>query len=106
MIKSRVKVMLAMREMTQKELAEATGVRPPTISAICTDAARLSGFFYRVKSDKVKKRKTKIIGVHSGCIPLKTEFWGAWVGASRHLFSDKIGTPFVLYSPMKESGFD
>lgn len=40
MIKSRVKVMLAMREMTQKELAEATGVRPPTISAICTGAAR------------------------------------------------------------------
>ena len=28
--------MLAMREMTQKELAEKTGIRPPTISAICT----------------------------------------------------------------------
>lgn len=27
--------MLAMREMTQKELAERTGIRPPTISAIC-----------------------------------------------------------------------
>lgn len=28
--------MLAIREMTQKELAEKTGIRPPTISAICT----------------------------------------------------------------------
>ena len=36
MIKFKVKVMLAMREMTQKELAEKTGSRPPTISAICT----------------------------------------------------------------------
>ena len=36
MIKFKVKVMLAMREMTQKELAEKTGLRPPTISAICT----------------------------------------------------------------------
>lgn len=27
--------MLAVREMTQKELAERTGIRPPTISAIC-----------------------------------------------------------------------
>lgn len=35
MIKFRVKVMLAVREMTQKELAERTGIRPPTISAIC-----------------------------------------------------------------------
>ena len=35
MIKFRVKVMLAGREMTQKELAERTGIRPPTISAIC-----------------------------------------------------------------------
>lgn len=32
--------MLAMREMTQKELAELTGVRPPTISAICTGAVK------------------------------------------------------------------
>ena len=40
MIKSRVKVMLAVREMTQKQLAEVTGIRPPTISAICTGAAR------------------------------------------------------------------
>ncbi len=35
MIKFRVKVMLALREMTQKQLAERTGIRPPTISAIC-----------------------------------------------------------------------
>lgn len=35
MIKFKVKVMLAMREMTQKELAEKTGIRPPTVSAIC-----------------------------------------------------------------------
>ena len=36
MVKFKIKVMLAMREMTQKELAEKTGIRPPTISAICT----------------------------------------------------------------------
>ena len=36
MIKFKVNVMLAMREMTQKELAEKTGIRSPTISAICT----------------------------------------------------------------------
>ena len=36
MVKFKVKVILAMREMTQKELAEKTGIRPPTISAICT----------------------------------------------------------------------
>ncbi|MBR2606213.1 MAG: helix-turn-helix transcriptional regulator [Clostridia bacterium] len=35
MIKFKVKVMLAMRDMTQKELAEKTRIRPPTISAIC-----------------------------------------------------------------------
>ena len=40
MIKFRVKVILAMREMTQKELAEKTGVRPPTVSAICTGTAK------------------------------------------------------------------
>ena len=37
MIKFKVKVMLAIREMTQKDLAEKTGIRPPTISAICTN---------------------------------------------------------------------
>ncbi len=36
MIRFKVKVMLAMRNMTQKELAEQTGIRPPTVSAICT----------------------------------------------------------------------
>lgn len=40
MIKFTVKVMLAKREMTQKELAEKTGVRPPTISAICTGSVK------------------------------------------------------------------
>lgn len=40
MIKFKVKVMLAMREMTQKELAEKTGIRPPTISAICTGTVK------------------------------------------------------------------
>lgn len=34
MIKSRLKVQLAKCEMTQKQLAEATGIRPPTISLI------------------------------------------------------------------------
>ena len=32
--------MLAIREMTQKELAERTDIRPPTISAICNNSAK------------------------------------------------------------------
>ena len=40
MIKFKVKVMLAKREMTQKELAEKTGIRPPTVSAICTNTVK------------------------------------------------------------------
>ena len=40
MIKFTVKVMLAKREMTQKQLAEKTGIRPPTISAICTSSVK------------------------------------------------------------------
>ena len=40
MIKFKVKVMLAMRDMTQKDLAERTGIRPPTISAICTGSIK------------------------------------------------------------------
>ena len=40
MIKFKVKVMLAMREMTQKDLAEKTGIRPPTVSAICTGTVK------------------------------------------------------------------
>lgn len=34
MIKSKLKAVLADRDMTQKQLAEVTGIRPPTISAI------------------------------------------------------------------------
>ena len=40
MIKFKVKVVLAMREMTQKDLAEKTGIRPPTVSAICTGTVK------------------------------------------------------------------
>ena len=40
MMKFKVKVMLAMRDMTQKELAEKTGIRPPTVSAICTGTVK------------------------------------------------------------------
>ena len=40
MIKFKVKVLLAINEMTQKELAERTGIRPPTVSAICTGAIK------------------------------------------------------------------
>ena len=40
MIKFRLKVLLAMNDMNQKELAEKTGIRPPTISAICTGTAK------------------------------------------------------------------
>jgi len=32
--------MLAIRDMTQKELAEETGIRPPTVSAICTGTVK------------------------------------------------------------------
>ncbi len=39
-IKFKVKVMLAVRGMTQKELAERTGIRPPTVSAICTGSVK------------------------------------------------------------------
>ena len=34
-IKFRLKVLLAERGMTQKQLDDITGIRPPTISAIC-----------------------------------------------------------------------
>ena len=40
MIRFKVKVLLDMRDMTQKELAEKTGIRPPTVSAICTGAVK------------------------------------------------------------------
>lgn len=39
-IKFKLKVMLAMRDMNQRMLAEATGIRPPTISAICTNSIK------------------------------------------------------------------
>ena len=35
MIRFQLKKMLALRGMTQKQLAEKTGIRPPTVSAIC-----------------------------------------------------------------------
>jgi putative transcriptional regulator len=34
-VKFRLKVLLAQKGMTQKELAQITGIRAPTISAIC-----------------------------------------------------------------------
>ena len=40
MIKFRLKVLLAMNDMNQKELAEKTGIRAPTISAICTNSIK------------------------------------------------------------------
>ena len=40
MIKFKVKVRLAEKEMTQKDLAEKTGIRPPTVSAICTGSVK------------------------------------------------------------------
>lgn len=40
MIKCKLKVLLAMNELTQKELAEKTGIRPPTISAMANSSAK------------------------------------------------------------------
>ena len=40
MIRFKTKKLLAMREMTQKELADLTGIRPPTISALCVGTAK------------------------------------------------------------------
>ncbi len=34
------RVILAQRRMTQTELAQRTGIRPPTISAICTGSIK------------------------------------------------------------------
>lgn len=39
-IKFKLKLLLAIKEMTQRELSEATGIRPPTISAICTNSVK------------------------------------------------------------------
>ena len=40
MIKFRVRVQLALKEMNQKDLAEKTGIRPSTVSAICTGTVK------------------------------------------------------------------
>lgn len=40
MIKSRLRVLLAERNMTQRQLAEKTGIRPPTISALCNNTLK------------------------------------------------------------------
>lgn len=40
MIKSKLKVMLASREMTQTQLSQRTGIRPPTISAIANNSIK------------------------------------------------------------------
>lgn len=40
LIRFKTKKVLALREMTQKELAELTGIRPPTISALCVGTAK------------------------------------------------------------------
>lgn len=40
MIKFKVKIRLAECNMTQKELAEKTGIRPPTVSAICVGTVK------------------------------------------------------------------
>lgn len=39
-IKFRLKVRLAMEDMNQKELAEKTGIRPSTVSSICTGTVK------------------------------------------------------------------
>ena len=36
----KLKRALALVEMSQKELADKTGIRPPTISALCTNSAK------------------------------------------------------------------
>lgn len=39
-IKFHLKRILAINEMTQKQLSEITGIRPPTISAICNSSIK------------------------------------------------------------------
>ena len=39
-LKFKLKVQLAIKDMTQKQLAEATGIRPPTVSSICTGTVK------------------------------------------------------------------
>ena len=40
MIRFKTKVVLADRQMTQRQLWEAAGIRPPTVSAMCTGTVR------------------------------------------------------------------
>ncbi len=40
MIKFRVRVQLAIKEMNQKQLADLTGIRPSTISSICSGSVK------------------------------------------------------------------
>ena len=40
MIGENIKRLRTEKQMTQKELAERTGIRPPTISAICTNTVK------------------------------------------------------------------
>ena len=40
MLKPKLKILLAQRNMTQRELAELTGIRPPTISAMVNGSAK------------------------------------------------------------------
>lgn len=40
MIKFHLRVLLAMNDMNQKQLAEKTGIRPTTISAICAGTVK------------------------------------------------------------------
>jgi len=39
-LRYKLKVLLAINNMTQKELAQATGIRPPTVSAISTGSIK------------------------------------------------------------------
>ena len=39
-LRFRLKVLLAEHDMTQRQLAEITGIRPPTISAICANTVK------------------------------------------------------------------
>jgi len=39
-IRFHLKKLLALNEMTQKELSKRTGIRPPTISAICNNTVK------------------------------------------------------------------
>jgi len=39
-IRFKTKVILADRSMTQRQLWETTGIRPPTVSAMCTGTAK------------------------------------------------------------------